>query len=277
MRSLGLRSGVAGPVVVGGRIWGALVACSAAVEPLPRGTEYRIAAFAQLVSLAIESAETREELAASRARLVAAADEARRRIERDLHDGAQQRLAGAGLTLTMVRPGCARRRREREHAARERARGARRGLCELRDLARGLHPAILTDRGIEAAIRSLVQRAPVPVEFRRGARPAGRDDRGGRVLRRLRSADQRRQVRAGDAVSVSVRAWGDAGRDDRRRRRRRRRTRCAAPACAGSSTACRPSAAAWRSAARRGQGTRLRAELPTNVLGSLEPAAAVVA
>ena len=70
--------------------------------PLPAGTEDRIAAFAQLISLAIENAETREELAASRARLVAAADEARRRIERDLHDGAQQRLVATALTLTLL-------------------------------------------------------------------------------------------------------------------------------------------------------------------------------
>jgi GAF domain-containing protein len=97
MRSLGLRSGVAGPVVVGGRIWGALVACSAREVPLPPGTEDRIAAFAQLVSLAIENTESREELAASRARIVKAADEARRRIERDLHDGAQVTIADDGI------------------------------------------------------------------------------------------------------------------------------------------------------------------------------------
>ena len=127
-----------------------------------------MAAFAQLISLAIENAETREELAASRARLVAAADEARRRIERDLHDGAQQRLVATALTLTLLG-----RKLEGDSdsdevssllaSAREEL---NRGLEELRDLARGLHPAELTDRGVEAAVRSLVNRVPVAVDFR---------------------------------------------------------------------------------------------------------------
>ena len=165
MRRLGLRSGVAGPVIVDGRIWGALVACSAGAERLPEGTEDRIAAFAQLVSLAIENAETREELAASRARLVAAADEARRRIERDLHDGAQQRLVATALSLALLQ-------RQLDGKSDESSAllaGAReeldRGLSELRELARGLHPAELTDRGVEAAVRSLVGRVAVPVDL----------------------------------------------------------------------------------------------------------------
>ena len=136
-------------------------------EPLPTGTEDRVAAFAQLVSLAIENAETREELAASRARLVAAADEARRRIERDLHDGAQQRFLAVALALTLLQ----RRLDGAPPTARARCLPTARdqldrGLRELRDLARGLHPAVLTDRGVAAAARSLVQRARVPVEFR---------------------------------------------------------------------------------------------------------------
>ena len=166
MRDLGLRSGVAGPVVVGGRIWGALVACSAREVPLPAGTEDRIAAFAQLVSLAIENTESREELAASRMRIVKAADEARRRIERDLHDGAQQRLLATAMTLTVLQMQLA----EQADGAPALLQSARqeldRGLAELRDLARGLHPTVLTDRGLETAVRSLIQRAPVPVDLR---------------------------------------------------------------------------------------------------------------
>ena len=166
LRRLGLRSGVAGPVVVDGRIWGALVACSASAEPLPAGTEDRIAAFAQLVSLAIENAETREALAASRARLVAAADEARRRIERDLHDGAQQRLVATALSLSLLQ----RQLDEAPNGPSELLASAReeldRGLSELRELARGLHPAELTDRGLEPAVRSLVGRVSVPTELR---------------------------------------------------------------------------------------------------------------
>jgi signal transduction histidine kinase len=133
---------------------------------MPAGAEDRVAAFAELVSHAIANAQAREELAASRARLVEAADQARRRIERDLHDGAQQRLVAAALELTALG-----RRLERDPAsAREALDRAREhldaGLKELRDLARGIHPAVLTDRGLEAAVEALVRRSPVPVELR---------------------------------------------------------------------------------------------------------------
>jgi signal transduction histidine kinase len=166
MRDLGIRSGAGGPIILGGRVWGAVSAVWPEGTSMPLGAEDRIAAFAELVSYAIENAETRDELAASRARLVAAADEARRRIERDLHDGAQQRLVAAALELTRLehqldrdpegaRPVLAR--------AREQLDG---GLGELRDLARGIHPTVLTDRGLEAALNALVQRAAVPVDLR---------------------------------------------------------------------------------------------------------------
>jgi signal transduction histidine kinase len=162
MRRLGIRSAAAGPIVLGGRLWGALSATWPAGARMPAGAEDRVAAFAELVSYAIANAETRRELAASRARLVEAADEARRRIERDLHDGAQQRLVAAALELTLLGQ-----RLERDPAgaqemlarAREHLEG---GLEELRDLARGIHPAVLTDRGLAAALEALVQRAPVP-------------------------------------------------------------------------------------------------------------------
>jgi signal transduction histidine kinase len=133
---------------------------------MPEGAEHRVAAFAELVSHAIENAETREELAASRARIVEAADEARRRIERDLHDGAQQRLVAAALELTLLE-----RRLERDPDAARAALATARahldgGLAELRDLARGIHPAVLTERGLEAALDALVQRAPMAVDLR---------------------------------------------------------------------------------------------------------------
>ena len=130
-----------------------------------------MAAFAQLISLAIESAETREELAASRARLVAAADEARRRIERDLHDGAQQRLVATALTLSLLDRKLEGDSDEASSLLASAREELDRGLCELRDLARGLHPAELTDRGVEAAVRSLVHRVPdASGPSRRGAR-----------------------------------------------------------------------------------------------------------
>ena len=166
MRDLGIRSGAGGPIILGGRVWGAVSAVWPEGASMPVGAEDRIAAFAELVSYAIENAETRDELAASRARLVAAADEARRRIERDLHDGAQQRLVAAALELTLL-----------EHQLDRDPDGARSvlararelldgGLGELRDLARGIHPTVLTDRGLEAALNALVQRAAVPVDLR---------------------------------------------------------------------------------------------------------------
>jgi signal transduction histidine kinase len=166
MRELGMRSAAAGPIVLGGRLWGALTATWPAGSVMPDGAEDRVAAFAELLSHAIANAQTRQELAASRARLVAAADESRRRIERDLHDGAQQRLVAAALELTVLD-----RRLERDPAgartvlarARDHLEG---GLQDLRDLARGIHPAVLTDRGLGAALEALSRRAPVPVDLR---------------------------------------------------------------------------------------------------------------
>jgi signal transduction histidine kinase len=166
MRRLGIRSAAAGPIILGGRVWGALTASWPAGASMPAGAEDRVAEFAELVSLAIENAESRQELAASRARLVAAADEARRRIERDLHDGAQQRLVAAALELSVLD-----RRLERDPtgartvltSARQHLEG---GLGELRDLARGIHPAVLTERGLNAALDALVNLSPVPVDLR---------------------------------------------------------------------------------------------------------------
>jgi signal transduction histidine kinase len=165
MRRLGIRAAAAGPIVLGGRLWGALTAAWPAGASMPAGAEDRVAAFAELVSLAIENAEAREELAASRARLVEAADEARRRIERDLHDGAQQRLVAAALDLTVLD----RRLEQDPESARAALARVREhldgGLSELRDLARGIHPAVLTERGLEPALDALVQRSPVPVDL----------------------------------------------------------------------------------------------------------------
>src|SRR5919201_1851341 len=101
-RRVGTRSAVASPIVVDDRLWGALVASSNR-EPLPADSEQRMANFTELVGLVIANAESRAELTASRARVIAAADEARRRIQRDLHDGAQQRLVTTVVALKMAR------------------------------------------------------------------------------------------------------------------------------------------------------------------------------
>jgi signal transduction histidine kinase len=166
MRELGIRSGAGGPIILGGRVWGAVSAVWPGGAGVPEGAEHRVAAFAELVSYAIENAETRDALAASRARLVEAADAARRHIERDLHDGAQQLLVGAALELTMLDQVLERDPRQARAVlarAREHLNG---GLADLRDLARGIHPAVLTERGLEAAVAALVQRAPIPVDLR---------------------------------------------------------------------------------------------------------------
>ena len=165
MRELGVRSGVGGPIVIGGRVWGAVTAAWPGEGPPPQGAEDRLAAFAELVAYAVQNAQTRNELAASRARLVEASDEARRQIERDLHDGAQQRLVVTALELSMLE-----RKLDRDpQAARATLARAQEqlacGLSELRDLARGIHPSVLTEHGLEAALTALAQRAPLPVDI----------------------------------------------------------------------------------------------------------------
>ena len=162
-RSFGYRSAVGAPVNLGGRLWGAIVAATAEPEPLSGEAEKRLCDFAELVSQALANADAREKLAASRARVIEAADAERRRLERNLHDGAQQRLVGLALHLRLVEGALV--------DDPERARGLLTGanaqldeaLDELRELARGIHPAVLTDRGLEPALHSLVARSPVPV------------------------------------------------------------------------------------------------------------------
>jgi signal transduction histidine kinase len=145
-------------------MWGALVAWRVTEEPLSPDTERRLGAFASLAGTAIANADAGTALAASRKRIVTAADEARRRLERNLHDGAQQRFVSLSLALRLTQSLL---ESDTEKAA-EHLRGAQReltqGLEELRELARGIHPAILTERGLRAAVDSLVLRAQVPVD-----------------------------------------------------------------------------------------------------------------
>jgi signal transduction histidine kinase len=163
LRELGLRSAVGAPVVVDGEPWGAVMVGSAGEKPFPAGAEQRLAEFAELVAQAMANAEAREELNASRKRLVEAAQLERRRLERNLHDGAQQRLVSLAITLQLTE----RQLEGDTEAARESLIRARAELAdalqELRELARGLHPAVLTDRGLEAALSALAARASLPV------------------------------------------------------------------------------------------------------------------
>jgi PAS domain S-box-containing protein len=165
LRDLGYRSAVAAPVTVGGRLWGALIATTTVEEPLPAGTERRLCDFADLVAQALANADARDKLAASRARIVEAGDAERRRLERNLHDGAQQRLVALAIQLRLVRA-----RMEADPAAARTlldgvSADLAQALDELRELARGIHPAILTDRGLGPALEALASRAPVAVDI----------------------------------------------------------------------------------------------------------------
>jgi signal transduction histidine kinase len=163
VRDQGIRSSVGAPINVEGRLWGVMVAASMSRQPLPSDTEERLAGFTELVATAIANADTQAELTASRARIVATADETRRRIERDLHDGAQQRLVNLGLQLRSVQADMPP-ELGKLHANLDRVvAGLTSALDELREYARGIHPAILTEGGLEAALRALARRSAVPV------------------------------------------------------------------------------------------------------------------
>jgi signal transduction histidine kinase len=164
LRESGMRSVVGAPIQVAGRLWGAVMVTSELPHAFPADTEERVGNFAELVTAALANADAREQLAASRARIVEAADAARRRIERDLHDGAQQRLVAVALSLRLLET-----RLEPDSAATHELAVVRAeldaALVELRELARGIHPSILTDRGLEAALAALSGRSTVPVEL----------------------------------------------------------------------------------------------------------------
>jgi signal transduction histidine kinase len=165
VRQWGLRSSVGVPISVDGRVWGVMVVSSTREQPLPADTEARLAAFTELVATAIANAESQAQLTASRARIVAAADHARRRIERDLHDGAQQRLVSLALQLQAARAAAPPEAGQLAGQLDGLAAEASSALDELRELARGIHPAILAERGLPPALKALARRCTVPVEL----------------------------------------------------------------------------------------------------------------
>jgi signal transduction histidine kinase len=164
-REAGLHASVGAPIVVNNRVWGAMIASSMRPEPLPLDSEARIAEFTDLVATAISNAQARTELAESRARLVAAADETRRRIERDLHDGTQQRLVTLGLELRAAEADVPPDHRELEDAFSHAAEGLSEVLDDLREISRGIHPAILSEGGLGPAMKALARRSAIPVEL----------------------------------------------------------------------------------------------------------------
>ena len=162
----GIRSALvaaaAAPIVVSGRQWGAIVAAWNKPQMAGGDTEIRIGQFTELVATAVANAESGAELAASRRRIVTAADEARRRIERDLHDGAQQRLVHAIITLKLAQRAFREEDGRAESLVGEALVQAERGIDDVRELARGIHPRILSDGGLGPALQTLARRSLVP-------------------------------------------------------------------------------------------------------------------
>jgi signal transduction histidine kinase len=165
VREVGVRCVVGVPIVVGAHLWGVAAVASSRAEPLPADTEARIADFAELAATAIANAAARAELIDSRARIVAAADDARRRLERDLHDGAQQRLIALGLKLRAAEAAVAPDQIDLETELSEAISDLLEVSHELQEISRGIHPAILSQGGLAPALDTLAIRSPVPVDL----------------------------------------------------------------------------------------------------------------
>jgi signal transduction histidine kinase len=162
VRDLGVRSSVGAPIIIEGRLWGIAVVYWTREESPPAESEERIAQFAKLLETAIANADSREQLLASRARLLAAGDEARRRVVRDLHDGAQQRLVHAVVTLKLAHRALQDNDAEAESLVGEALDTVQQGNEELRELAHGILPGVLTHGGLRAAVNAIVKRLDVP-------------------------------------------------------------------------------------------------------------------
>jgi signal transduction histidine kinase len=164
LRQMGVRSTLATPIVVEGRLWGGL-AIGSQSGPLTADAEQRLVDFTALIGTAIVNTESRAQLIASRARVVAAADETRRRIERDLHDGTQQQLVALALALRAAEADVPPELAELKAALGQTAVGLARVTEDLQTISRGIHPAVLSRGGIGPALRTLARRAGVPVKL----------------------------------------------------------------------------------------------------------------
>ncbi len=163
-RSIGVRASIGTPIVVNGELWGVAIANWRGQESPPADTEERMAKFAQLLDTAIANADGRDQLAASRARLVTEADEARRRLVRDLHDGAQQRLVHTVVTLKLAQRALQANDTKAAALVSEALEHAQQGNAELRELAHGILPAVLTQGGLRSGVNTIVSRLDLPVE-----------------------------------------------------------------------------------------------------------------
>jgi len=164
-RALGIRSSVGAPINVEGRQWGIVIAASTRDEPMPEDTEARLGNFTELVATAIANAEAHAALTASRARIIITADETRRRIERDLHDGAQQGLVAVALRVRAAQAAVPSDLPELVTELDGVAAELTRALDELREFARGIHPAMLAEGGLRPALETLARRSAVPVDL----------------------------------------------------------------------------------------------------------------
>ena len=164
-RDWGFRSGVGAPISVEGRLWGVMIVLSRREEPLPADTEARLAGFTELVATALANAEAQAALTSSRARIVAAADTTRRRIERDLHDGAQQTLVSLALQVRAAQAAAPPEASQLATSLDGVVDGLTRVLEELREIAHGLHPAALAEGGLHPALKALARRSAVPVRL----------------------------------------------------------------------------------------------------------------
>jgi signal transduction histidine kinase len=164
-RAHGVRSAAVHPIRSGGRTWGVLLTGST-TRWAPQACARRCEdSFANLLGAALSSAENLAALKASRARVLAAADEARRQIERDLHDGAQQRLVSLALAVRTVQAAIPPTSSRLADELASVANGLTSALDDLRELARGIHPSVLSEGGLVPALKALARRSIVPVQL----------------------------------------------------------------------------------------------------------------
>ncbi|MBA2298328.1 MAG: GAF domain-containing protein [Actinobacteria bacterium] len=162
---LGEREAIAAPVILSGQLLGALTAQRAAGDPFPGGAEIRLRSFGDLAAQSIANARAREEMRAAAARIVRAADEAREQLERNLHDGAQQRLVAVSISRRLATAKLLQAPEDARRLLAAASEELTHAIDELRELARGIHPAILTERGLGPALEVLAGRAPSRVEI----------------------------------------------------------------------------------------------------------------
>ena len=165
IRGLGMHSAVGAPITVDGKLWGAAIVGSTRPEPLSLDTEERVGEFTDLIATAIAAATTHADLIASRARIVSAADEARRRLERDLHDGAQQCLVSLGLQVRAAEASLPLELHDQRRQLSDIVAALNDVLVDLQELSRGIHPAILSKGGLRPALRALARRSVLAVDL----------------------------------------------------------------------------------------------------------------